>query len=26
MGDLVTDIEALSLADRDIAKIMGWLA
>ena len=26
MGDLVTDIEALSLADRDIAQDMGWLA
>jgi hypothetical protein len=25
-GDTVTDIEALSLADRDIAKIMGWVA
>jgi hypothetical protein len=25
-GDPVTDIEALSLADRDIAKIMGWVA
>jgi hypothetical protein len=25
-GDTVTDIEALSLADRDIAKIMGWVS